>query len=120
MLESGPGLSGTRKPKYKNPEVQAGFEKGEVILAMHGLQLYDLDPDKHAKVPSNISRQIGSVGAAAALWSGIHADEGSSSPFQKNWPTYGLWSAGRRWKQVFSAKLQVDLMKNVKKEMSYA
>ena len=83
MLESGPGLSGTRKPKYKNPEVQAGFEKGEKILETHGLKLYDLDPQDYDRVPSNISREIGSVGAAAALWSGIHADEGAISPFQK-------------------------------------
>ena len=89
-------------------------------METHGLKLYDLDPQDYDRVPSNISREIGSVGAAAALWSGIHADEGAISPFQKNCPTYGIWSAGKRWKQVFSAKLQGDFMKNVKKEMTYA
>jgi hypothetical protein len=84
--------------KFLNDEIRFAYEKGKKIVEDWGEILYGIDPIYHQKVPSDISHKIG-VGAAAAIWTGIHAS-GQKLPFARTTPAYGLFQAGRQWAQI--------------------
>lgn len=84
--------------KFLTDEITFAYEKGKKIVEDWGEVLYRIDPIYHDKVPSEISHKIG-VGAAAAIWTGIHAS-GQKLPFARTTPAYGLFQAGRRWAKL--------------------
>ena len=87
--------------RFVSDEVEQAYKRGEKLAHYWGSVLFEIDPTKHKKVPSDISRHIG-VGAAAAIWTGIH-HEGAKQPFARDTPAYGFFKAGVRW-----AKSQIE------------
>ena len=86
-----------REIKFNSTEEKNGFAKGQAICLRWGFQLLETEKKKGKQLSEFLKDQIG-IGAAYAVWAGIHYHKSKTKiPFEKGTPAYGLFQAGRRW-----------------------
>ena len=85
-------------------EVENAYRRAKKILRNHGCRLFlDISPADFPTLPYSAYKNIG-IGAATALWRGMHSKEMQDCPFEKDWPISAFWLAGFEYRTEMIAK----------------